>query len=431
METNNEPLRQAMALLLEFPQTRVEAAFEDRDGQLIVTLSSTQEGTTCHRCSRWITTRNGWSEWKTLRHLDLLGKPVYLRFRLPRYRCDCDEGPTTTQQVPWFNRRSRLTKAYEEHLLRACINSTLSDVAQKEGVSIDTLQGLLDRQIATTPAWETLPSIEVIGIDEIALKKGHRDFVAIVTGQSGEQTHILGVLEDRKKATVVDFLSRIPKRLRRTVRVLCSDLYEGFIGAAKAVFGRRVRVVADRFHVAKLYREAVDTLRKQELKRLKRTLSATQCQRLKGAMWALRKQPQDLSDEEQAVLARLFHWSPDLRDAVAFRDELTALFNRDDLSPKQAKLLFNGWSTRVKRSGLRCFDTFIKTLNLHKDDISNYFLGRHNSGFVEGLNNKIKVIKRRCYGLLNRKHLFQRLYLDLFGYSLYGRKIKGLHGASG
>ncbi|MBK1706774.1 transposase [Halochromatium glycolicum] len=230
-----------------------------------------------------------------MRHLDLLGKPVYLRFRLPRDRCDCDEGPTTTQQVPWFNRRSRMSKAYEEHLLRACINSTLSDVAHKEGVSIETLQGLLDRHIATTPDWEALPSLEVIGIDEIALKKGHHDFVAIVTGQSGDRTHILGVLKDRKKATVVEFLSCIPKRLRRTVRVLCSDLYEGFIGAAKAVFGRRVRVVADRFHVAKRYREAVDRLRKQELKRLKRTLSATQYQRLKGAMWALRKQPQDLS----------------------------------------------------------------------------------------------------------------------------------------
>jgi transposase len=431
MSTNNEQLQQAMDLLLELPQTRVEAAFEDRDGQLIITLSSTQEGTTCHRCGKWITTRNGFSEWITLRHLDLLGKPVYLRFRLPRYRCDCSNGPTTTQQVSWFTRRSSMTKAYEEHLLRACINSTLSDVAYKEGVSVETLQGLLDRQIATTPAWENMTSLEVIGIDEIALKKGHRDFVAIVTGQTGDQRHIIGVLKDRKKATVVAFLSSIPKRLRRTVRVFCSDLYEGFIGAAKAVFGRHVRVVADRFHVAKLYRQAVDDLRKKELKRLKRTLSTKEYQSLKGAMWALRKQPKDLSEEEQAVLARLFQWSPDLRDAVAYRDELTALFDRDDLTPKQAKLLFNGWAARVKRSGLRCFDTFIKTLNLRKDEISNYFLARHNSGFVEGLNNKIKVIKRRCYGLLNREHLFQRLYLDLFGYSLYERKIKGLHSTSG
>lgn len=425
MGTNNEPLRQAMGLLLELPQTRIEAAFEDRDGQLIVTLSSTQEGTTCHRCGEWITPRNGWSEWKTVRHLDLLGKPVYLRFRLPRDRCDCDEGPTTTQQVPWFNRRSRMSKAYEEHLLRACINSTLSDVAHKEGVSIETLQGLLDRHIATTPDWEALPSLEVIGIDEIALKKGHRDFVAIVTGQSGDQTHILGVLEDRQKATVIGFLSSMPKRLRQTVQVLCSALYEGFINAAKAVFGRRIRVVADRFHVAKLDREAVETLRKRELKRLQKTLPKATYRQLKGAMWALRKAPDALTDEEANVLALLFTHSPRLREAVDLRDELTTLFNQP-LTRKQAKLRLSGWAARVRRSSVRCFDGFLKTLNLHKEEISNYFPQRHNSGFVEGLNNKIKVIKRRCYGLLNREHLFQRLYLDLFGYALYGRRNNDL-----
>ncbi|MEA1051873.1 transposase [Lamprobacter modestohalophilus] len=74
---------------------------------------------------------------------------------------------------------------------------------------------------------------------------------------------------------------------------------------------------------------------------------------------------------------------------------------------------------------------FSKTLNLRKEEISNSFLGRHSSGFVDGLNNKINVIKRCCYGLLNRAHLFQRLYLDLFGYRLYGLKIKGLHCTQG
>jgi transposase len=74
---------------------------------------------------------------------------------------------------------------------------------------------------------------------------------------------------------------------------------------------------------------------------------------------------------------------------------------------------------RIKRSAIRCFDGFIKTLMARKDEIANYFLGRHNSGFVEGLNNKINVIKRRCYGILNLGHLFQRIQLDLVGYKLY------------
>ncbi|MEE9146120.1 MAG: transposase [Candidatus Tectomicrobia bacterium] len=71
----------------------------------------------------------------------------------------------------------------------------------------------------------------------------------------------------------------------------------------------------------------------------------------------------------------------------------------------------------MKKSVLECFDSFIKTLSKFKDEISNYFIDRNTSEFVEGLNNKIKSIKRRCYGILNIKHLFQRIYQDMSGYS--------------
>ena len=71
----------------------------------------------------------------------------------------------------------------------------------------------------------------MIGLDEISLKKGHRDYVAIITGRIAQETVILGVLPDRKKATVKAFLRGIPKRLRRTIYTVCSDMYDGW-GAA-------------------------------------------------------------------------------------------------------------------------------------------------------------------------------------------------------
>jgi transposase len=114
----------------------------------------------------------------------------------------------------------------------------------------------------------------------------------------------------------------------------------------------------------------------------------------------------------------LFKHSPRLKEAYDLRDQLTAIFDQN-ISRTHANRLLNGWVARVKRSEVRCFDTFIETLLSRKDEITNYFLERHSNGFVEGLNNKIKVIKRRCYGILNAKHLFQRSYLDLFGYKLY------------
>jgi transposase len=100
-----------------------------------------------------------------------------------------------------------------------------------------------------------------------------------------------------------------------------TTLEEGFVNAAKEVFGKRVKIVIDRFHVAKLYRSGLDKLRKQELKRLKQELSEEDYRQLKGAMWALRKPKEQLTDEDNDVLVCLFGYSSCLKMAYEFCDE--------------------------------------------------------------------------------------------------------------
>ncbi len=78
---------------------------------------------------------------------------------------------------------------------------------------------------------------------------------------------------------------------------------------------------------------------------------------------------------------------------------------------------------KVRASTLRCFDSFLTTLEHWLDDRANYFIDRHTSGFVEGFKNKLKVVKRRCYGILNVTHLFQRIQLDFYGHSSFAMKI--------
>ena len=73
----------------------------------------------------------------------------------------------------------------------------------------------------------------------------------------------------------------------------------------------------------------------------------------------------------------------------------------------------------MRHSGLHCLDDFLNTLTRWWEEITNYFVNRDSSGFVEGLNNKLKVLKRRCYGIFNLNHLFQRISLDLDGYRLF------------
>ena len=94
---------------------------------------------------------------------------------------------------------------------------------------------------------------------------------------------------------------------------------------------------------------------------------------------------------------------------------LTSIFELP-LTQAEAKQCLRAWKQLVQASELDCFDSFLSTLDQRLDEITNYFVDRKNSGFVEGLNNKIKVVKRRCYGIFNVGHLFQRLFIDLVGY---------------
>jgi transposase len=176
--------------------------------------------------------------------------------------------------------------------------------------------------------------------------------------------------------------------------------------------------VVDQFHVAKLYRKGLDRLRLQELKRLKEELTEEQYAELKGAMWVLRKKNKDLSKENQELLKLLFGYSTSLDIAYKLQNYLTNIFETNT-SRSGGKRRIKNWIVRVNGSDITCYDKFISTLNSYLEEIVNYFINRHSSGFVEGFNNNIKVIKRCCYGIINIGHLFQRIFLDLSDRKIY------------
>ena len=404
---------------LDLPDVKLEKAEFNRAGEFIITVSSTRKGTHCHRCGRAIDKPYGHDREITLRHLSILGHKTTIRLRPKRYQClDCSGKPTTTQTLSWYEPRSPNTKAYEAHVLLSLVNSTVQDVSRKEALGYEAVMGIIGRQVGRQVDWAMFERLEIVGVDEIALRKGHSDFVTLVTARVAGQSRILAVLDGREKATVKAFFERIPARLVATIGAVCCDLYDGFINAAKEVFGPRVKVVADRFHVAKLYRQGLDAFRKQELKRLKQCLSAAAYQELKGVMWLLRKDIEHFSDEERQLLQRLAEQAPQLVVAYLCSVALTRIFDTP-YDVAEAQQMLRAWQQVVQAQELSCFDNFFGTLERHEAEITNYFLDRQTSGFVEGLNNKIKVIKRRCYGILNREHLFQRIELDLTGYEAF------------
>jgi len=417
MDQNTDQILSLPVGLLRLPDIVLKETLVDKDNRVILWVESIEEGTLCHRCGKEVDAFHGHGEEIVLRHLPLSGNEMFIRMEPKKYHCrDCDA--VTTQRLSWYPPRCSHTKAYEDHILLQLINGTVSDVCIKEQFGYEEVMGIIDRRIAVQIDWSEVDRLDIIGLDEITLKKGHQDYVTIVTGRIGGKVLILGVLKDKEKETVKNFLKSIPKRIRRKVKAICSDMYEGFINAAKEVFSKKVRIVVDRFHVAKLYRGCVDKLRVKELKRLKKQLSEPEYKQLKGVMWILRKREEDLTLEDKKTLELLFQYSPALKWAYESSHELTAIFNAD-LSKFHAKHKINSWIRRMEKNRMNCFKTFIKTLTKFKDEITNYFIDRNTSGFVEGFNNKIKAIKRRCYGILNIDHLFQRIYLDTSGFALF------------
>src|SRR5260221_1176760 len=410
--------RQQITIPLDIADVDVlEVAY--RGGAYHIKLESSLGYAYCRQCGQKITALHEREAWVKVQHLPILDRAVFLYYRPRRYRCpDCDGRPTTTQQLSWHEANSPHTVAYDRYLLRALVNSTVEDVTRKEPVSYDSMMGVLKRCVQTQVEWKRYSDLSVLGIDEIALKKGQRDYVVIVSARLKDGTlAVLGVLPDRTEATVRAFLSSIPIPLRDTLKAVCCDLYDSYLQAVRAILPH-ARLVIDRFHVARLYRQAADNLRKSELKRLKRTLPAATYRTLQGALWAVRKRQADLLPEERAVLDRLFALSPTLKVAYSLREQLTAIF---DAAPAKnsAKRQLRDWQAKVRASALDCFDTFLGTLDRFWNEITNYFVDFQSSGFVEGLNNKLKVLKRRCYGIFNLNHLFQRIFLDLEGYRLF------------
>ncbi len=159
-------------------------------------------------------------------------------------------------------------------------------------------------------------------------------------------------------------------------------------------------------------------MRRQELKLLKEKLSEKEYAQIKGAMWPFRKSLEQLTDEEWELLQRLFTYSPKMKEAYILREELTEIFERK-YTRAGAKQAIRAWCKRVRQSQISQFDRFLGTIETWLDQITNYFLERLTSSFVEGFNNRVKVLKRRCYGIFDVEHLFQRLTLDINGYERF------------
>jgi len=190
-----------ISIPLDIPNVDVQSMRINHQGDYIITIENREETVMCGVCDRKINCNYGHGERIRLRHLPILGQKTYVDLYPKRGQCPiCLHSPTTTQRVSWYRQRSGQTQAYEKYLMKQLIGSNVADVSLKEQIGYDAVLGVLQRQVPESIEWDKIDNLGTIGIDEVATRKGHKGYKAIITARQDDGTvHILSVLKDRKK----------------------------------------------------------------------------------------------------------------------------------------------------------------------------------------------------------------------------------------
>jgi transposase len=251
--------------------------------------------------------------------------------------------------------------------------------------------------------------IESLGIDELSLKKRHRQFVAVFIDHTNQR--VLDVVEGREKDLIVKYLRENKDGLLARLEEVTTDMWDGYVNAAKEVFGQDFRVTIDRFHVVKNFQEQLSHARRE----IQRELDKEQAKQLKGTRWLWLTNPENLTLEQRQQMEALKERFPRLKQVVEQRDSLRDIF--EDRSIRDAATgadRLRPWMERARAIGLKTLETFCKTMSNWLDLIANYFVSRSSNGRTEGFNHSLRAILWRAYGMLNFRH-FRLRALDRFG----------------
>jgi transposase len=235
--------------------------------------------------------------------------------------------------------------------------------------------------------------VRALCFDEISLHRGHGKFVLVISAP--ELGLVLDVLPDRSKETLLKWLEERGMEWCAAVRYACSDMWDAYQQSAEQKLPNARRVV-DRFHIMKNLNDALTKARRA----IQKDADEKTKELLKGCRWLLVKNRENLSEEQEKQLAGMLEASPELKQCYELKEAFRDLFNQN-LTLKTAEKRLRRWMAKVEALPFKALKAFVNTLQNWWQQILNYFDGRFNNGFAEGVNLKIRMLNRRGYGYRN------------------------------
>jgi transposase len=264
-----------------------------------------------------------------------------------------------------------------------------------------TVGSIIERVIHRYLDQDRLSGLYVIGIDEVSYRKGHKYLSVVADHLSGKPVWIG---EGRSQDTVGTFFDALGEQRSKWLTVVSMDMCAPYIAEVRAR-AKNAKIAFDPFHVVKLANEAVHELRRSESRERKGSAEAAV---LKGSRWALLKAPERLRDHEQLRLAEVARINARVYRGYLLKEELRALYK---CGPRAAARHLRSWLSWATRSRLRPFVKLARTLRKYYKGILAAIRWGVSNGRLEGLNNKIGVIKHRAYGFHSADALIAMVFL--------------------
>ena len=331
-----------------------------------------------------------------IKDMDIQGTPVILHLSKRRYVCTTC-GKRFYESIPYMTRYARMTKRMRLAILEDLTNvKTFTDVARTYGVSITTVERIFDVISYAKP--EKLPPM--LSIDEFKGDTGGEKYNCIIADPLNHV--VLDILPDRHEHTLLPYFLQYPEENRKGVEYFISDMWKPFQDTAKTVFKHSLRVI-DKYHWVRQVIWAFERVRKD----IQKHMSSEKRIYFKHSRSLLIKSFASLSEEEKQAVNVMLYYSADLSTAHFYKEEFQKICHCNSLI--QARKLMDDWIDSASACDVKSMETCAKTMLNWKTEILNSFKISCTNGFVEGCNNKIKVLKRISYGYRSFKRFRNRI----------------------
>lgn len=322
---------------------------------------------------------------------------IYLELEVRRLFCRrC--GKVKQEKLSFLADNPFYSKRFAFYVGKRCSASTVKDIAEEFHLDRSTVKELEIQYMQEKLRRAGKPRPKVIGIDEISIRKGH--IYRIVVSDLEKRRPIWFGGEDRSEESMNLFYEWLGPAKIRHIRLAVMDMWKPFEKSTRQKVPQAA-ILYDKFHVIRHLNEALDKIRKSEYARL----TGNNRKFIKGQKYTLLSHRENLTTDGRRSLKTLLTANKRLNTAYILKEEFGQLW--DYQSEAWARRFFDNWKASLKWQRLEPYEKFAKMIERHWDGIAAFCKPENKValGFVEGLNNKIRVIQRRAYGLRDQEYL--------------------------